>query len=333
VGKHTIEDTKQLRELRKLIVEDDTKFDVILSNPPFSMNYSRDKADQAQILAQYLVAQGSSGKPLSSVLSSVMFLERYKDLVKDDGRVFAIIDESVLSGQSYFEIRNFIRDNFIIIGVISLPGDAFRRASARVKTSILILRLRKPGETQPDVFMTSAIYIGIEEKTARRIGMDKVNLREEKIRETDRIVSDFRNFCHGVGALYSVPATQITDRLDVKFCINDRGRKKPIWLSNGLNVIPIGNALSIATGRQVKVDQDEVYQFLRVTYDGDVTQGDAKDGSECSYSTLYRVKEWDILLSNMGVGRGAVAIVPTYHSGKFVSNEYTIVSRSRKSKT
>jgi type I restriction enzyme M protein len=45
---------------------------------------------------------------------------------------------------------------------------------------------------------------------------------------------------------------------------------------------------------------------------------------------LLILEEWDILLSNMGVGRGAIAIVPSYHARKFVSNEYTILRANSK---
>ena len=58
-------------------------------------------------------------------------------------RILAIIDDSVLSGDKYIFVRNYLRDNFIIRAIISLPGGAFKRANARVKTSILILRTKK----------------------------------------------------------------------------------------------------------------------------------------------------------------------------------------------
>ena len=63
-----------------------------------------------------------------TILSSILFLERYIDLVSENGKIFAIIDDSILSGESYNLIRNEMRKKFIIIGIISLPGDAFKRA-------------------------------------------------------------------------------------------------------------------------------------------------------------------------------------------------------------
>ena len=109
-----------------------------------------------------------------------MFIERYRDLINDDGKIIAIIDDSVLSGSSYAHIRNYVRSNFSIEAIISLPGDCFRRASARVKTSILILRLKDPNHEQKHIFLASSVYLGIENKIARRIGIKNINLRTNK---------------------------------------------------------------------------------------------------------------------------------------------------------
>lgn len=113
----------------------------------------------------------------SSLLSSVIFLERYADLVSDSGRIFAIIDESILSGESYKSVRGYIRNNFIVIGIISLPGDAFKRSTARVKTSVLILRKKQSGEVQPNLFTEASSYLGLEPQNAKRIGISTTKLQ------------------------------------------------------------------------------------------------------------------------------------------------------------
>jgi hypothetical protein len=61
-----------------------------------------------------------------------------------------------------------------------------------------------------------------------------------------------------------------------------------------------------------------------------VLEAETKYGEEISYSSLYKVREWDILFSNMGVGRGSIGVVPTYYAGKYVSNEYTILTAKSK---
>ncbi|BBJ23867.1 N-6 DNA methylase [Candidatus Nitrotoga sp. AM1P] len=326
VGNASIEYNKQLKEVRELVLGNGLTFDVILSNPPFSLKYSRDDEEQGHVLNQYEISvDKSEGNVLKSLLSSVMFLERYKDLVSDDGKILAVIDDSVLSGASYAHVRNYIREQFILLAVISLPGDAFKRASARVKTSILYLRRRKECEVQSDVFMASSVCLGIEEKTARRIGIDAATLSTQKLVEAQTIVKSFENYLDGKAGNYTVPASRIADRMDVKFCIADGGRKTSIWEAKKLSICLIQDVLHPAAGRKLSVLETDAYQFLRVNYDGDVIEGDIIEGAECSYSALYVVKSWDILMSNMGVGRGAVGIVPPFHSGKFVSNEYTIL--------
>lgn len=326
VGNESIEYNKQLMEVRELIIGNGLKFDVILSNPPFSLKYSREDEEQGHILNQYEISiDKSEGTILKSLLSSVMFLERYKDLVSDDGKILAVIDDSVLSGPSYVHVRNYIRKNFILLAVISLPGDAFRRASARVKTSILILRLRKEDEIQSDVFMATSVCLGLEKRIARRIGIDVDTLSAQKDKEVQTIIEAYENYLDGESGSYVVPASRIVDRMDVKFCLADGGRKTSYWESKKLTVCRAGDVLRLATGRKIYVTDTDAYQFLRVNYDGEVIDGDIIEGAECSYSALYELKSWDILMSNMGVGRGAVGIVPPFHAGKFVSNEYTIL--------
>jgi type I restriction enzyme M protein len=324
VGKSSVEYEIEIDEVRRLLVRDHTRFNVILSNPPFSMKYSRDDPDQDAIMDQYDLGR-LGGTEQKSILSSVMFLERYSELVSEDGTILAIIDESILSGDLYAKIRDYIRSKFIIEAIISLPGDAFRRAAARVKTSVIVLRLKSEGEEQPDVYMERAVRLGIEPKVAKRIGLRREDLEDKKCIEMDRIVNGFKLFRSGDASVAAVSSGRLNDRLDVKYCIGDTGRKSGIWKKQGVDPLPLKRVLSPATGRKVSVSDEDVYQFLRVNYDGEVLDGELISGSDCSYRTLYQVKEWDVLLSNMGVGRGAVGIVPPCHEQKFVSNEYTIL--------
>lgn len=129
---------------------------------------------------------------------------------------------------------------------------------------------------------------------------------------------------------FVVKSSNITDRLDVKFCLKDSGRLKQYWISIGHDVKPINSVLSCANNREIVVDKDEKYTLLKVTYNGEVLEADIKDGDEISYSKLYMVHAWDILLSNMGVGRGAISVIPKYYEGQYVSNEYTILTAKSK---
>ena len=116
----------------------------------------------------------------------------------------------------------------------------------------------------------------------------------------------------------------MADRLDVKHCIGDRGRKRDVWQQNGKRVVRLKDVLTVPDSRTVPVEDDESYRLLKVTYDGDVQEGDTILGEDSSYKKLQQVDVWDVVFSNMGVGRGAIGIVPSYLVGYYVSNEYTI---------
>lgn len=328
VGRSDLEVEEELNELKEILITKNQKFDVILSNPPFSMRYSRDNKEQKDILDQYELS--FSKKKVNSLLSSVMFLERYKDLVSENGIILAIIDESILSGKKYEFIREYIKATFIIIGIVSLPGDAFKRQGSRVKTSFLILRKRKEGEEQPHVFMDKSIYLGLTPKIANRIGINIDDLDIEKSKEIRRIVNNYNLFKKGIMTEHAIDNSKIEKRMDVKFCIGDNGRKKPDWLEVGYKVKPLSYVLNLVSNRMIEVVEDEKYELLKVTYEGEVLEAEAKEGSEISYSKLYKVYKWDILFSNMGVGRGAIGIVPIYYDNKYVSNEFTILNANTK---
>ncbi len=277
----------------------------------------------------------SYSKSSSSLLSSLMFLERYKDLVSENGKILAIIDESVLSGDKYKSIRDYIRKTFIIKAIISLPGDAFRRQGSRVKTSILILKLRKEDEKQPEIFMETAVYLGLTEKIAKRIGISKEELNNGKKEETIRILDGFSKFESGIRTKTVINSSDADDRLDAKYCLSKDQRKsrEKFWVSKNFEVEPLEKLLKQAKNREIKVDDEEIYTMLKVNYNGEVLEAEIKNGQEISYSKLYRVQEWDMLFSSMGMGRGAIGIVPDYHKGKYVSSEYTILRANSKEET
>jgi type I restriction enzyme M protein len=110
--------------------------DIVLTNPPFAKKYERETAKEAQILDEYDIAINPGGDKRPSLRSNMMFIERYHDLLKVGGRMITVIDDGILSGRNYKWFREFIRQRFLIKGVVSLPGDAFQRSKARVKTSL-----------------------------------------------------------------------------------------------------------------------------------------------------------------------------------------------------
>ncbi len=198
-------------------------FDIVLTNPPFAMDYSEALPNDRDILKDYgLTTFGLQGtnQRRPSLRSNVMFIERYADLLREHGDFVTVIDDSILSGKKYDYARDFIRDRFIIRAIISLPGDAFQRAGARAKTSILYLVRRAANETgQPHLFMAECQAVGLDDvpMKTRPSKAKEAKLNAEK--EIEEICQNFREFLDGKQGSWLVPSSRITDRLDVKSCI------------------------------------------------------------------------------------------------------------------
>jgi type I restriction enzyme M protein len=155
------EHRNQMEELREVLQK---KFDVVLTNPPFSMKYEQSKPDENRILEQYEVAN-LGGRKASSLKSNLMFIERYSNLLRPGGKLLTVIDESVLNtegqGKSMQKFRKWLREKFIVRAIISLPRNTFVNAEAGVKTSVLYLTKRvDPNESQPQVFMAISKNVG-----------------------------------------------------------------------------------------------------------------------------------------------------------------------------
>lgn len=134
----------------------DDAFDIVLTNPPFSMSYSRENNDEERILRQLTIADGSN-----TMRSNVMFLQRYLDLLKPGGEMLIVIDDTVLNGSTRLDIRKWILQKFIVLGVHSMPFNAFFKAKANIKTSVLHLKKKEnEAESQGHVFMSISNNIG-----------------------------------------------------------------------------------------------------------------------------------------------------------------------------
>lgn len=168
------EDGRQ--ELRTYLIDQNLRFDYVLTNPPFSMLYHSSDEMERRILARYQIAKTKSGKLSTSEKSNVLFLERYLDLLRPGGELLTIIDDTVLNGESGAHHREFIFENFIIRQVISLPFNTFFKADSNIKTSVLHLRKKRPGETQGYVFMAITNNIGHDDHKVDTPNRDNLSI-------------------------------------------------------------------------------------------------------------------------------------------------------------
>jgi type I restriction enzyme M protein len=152
----------EIDELRsQLVGEAGRRFSIVLTNPPFSMTYERKNPAELAVLRDYRLLLDEKGRQRTSLKSSVLFLERYWDLLENGGRLLTVMDDSVLNTTTNRTFRQFVLDHFVIKAVISLPKNTFVKAQGTVSTSVLYLcKKNDPTEPQPAIFMAICNNVG-----------------------------------------------------------------------------------------------------------------------------------------------------------------------------
>lgn len=323
-----IETKREWEELKGILAEGPS-FDCVLTNPPFSMWLSENNPRDQRILARYdLATYGLEGtaRRRASLLSRLMFIERYADLLRPGGRLLTVIDDATLGSKKYRFVRDFIRKRFLIRAIISLPGDAFQSAGARAKTSILYLVRRTPDDrdAQPDIFVEEAIYVGLDNVPPTTPPSKAEKAREDALKEAEGIVGEFVQFMTAGKAPFLVPADKAKERLDVKFLL----RQSPldqIWKKEGIPTEPLETlADPVWEPIHPKDNPERRYPMLRVGYDGLASPAESRLGREISYEELMVPKVSDLPVSNISAVYGSVAVMPAGLQA-YATPEFTVL--------
>jgi type I restriction enzyme M protein len=125
------------------------QFDVVVSNPPFSVTVDRDTAKQfpkLYIRGEKIAKTLKTNKELE-VDTENLFIERWYQLLKESGRMGVVLPESVFDTTSNKDIRLFLYKYFWIKAVVSLPHLAFSPYT-QTKTSLLFAQKKNTKEVE-----------------------------------------------------------------------------------------------------------------------------------------------------------------------------------------
>ncbi len=318
------------------------QFDLILSNPPFSMNYQRTKEEDRHIIDQFNFTLGQS-----SVKSSVLFLSRYEKLLKKGGEMLIVLDDTILNGKSYEDLRKWILERFVLLGVHSLPFNTFLKAKANIKTSILHLRKKRDAEDlQGSVFMSISNNIGHDNSlkdTPTRNNLIEILIaylewqRTGEIQATIKDNADPQENLECPMQYWIIKPDEITtERFDAFFYCPEL---KNLYIDlktrkgNGTLEIKKGTDFSLVTKLtkqdKLKMTEDQnIYKYVEI---GDVTTyGLITRYIEGTFDELptrgeYQVKEGDILLALNNSSRGTVVRVPKEFDGMICTSGFLVI--------
>ena len=115
------------------IVEDNT-FDVCLTNPPFgAVENDKETLDNYDL-----------GKGRDSQEREVLAIERMIRLLKPNARGAMVIIEGILNNDKYDYVRDYIRENVWINGIVSVNFETFSGYGSKAATSLILFTKKTP---------------------------------------------------------------------------------------------------------------------------------------------------------------------------------------------
>ena len=318
-------------ELQRIITKEKMRFQFALTNPPFSMRRKASEADQKVVLQDYkcrkYVDEKGRTKIKSSLKSNVMFLERYHDLLADDGVLITVIDESVLNTDSDRPFRDWMLRNYYVKAITSLPQWAFFEAGSNVKTSILVLAKKsEPSEDQPYTFYARSENIGYDMMVQDESKSDLPMIRDAyfQFKKTGKVPSIAKQDWSGKSKFFIKHLDYGIRRIDFEW-LDPRHeemdkRLKQIQKAKGYKLESIGdlvarNVCQMIKGktapRYMSVTQGiPIIKVRNVTNEGIDWQTDHILRSFFNANLQSRLRPEDILITSTGVGTiGRVAIM------------------------
>ena len=336
----SLEQREEVKEYKEKVQNE--SFDIILTNPPFSMVYDAKNDDEKRILRQHRLTECAS-----SAKSSILFLDRYYELLKPSGELIIVLDDTVLNGKSYEDIREWILSKFIILGVHSLPFNAFFKAKANIKTSILHLRKKvNSREEQGTIFMSIANNVGHDNSlndTPNRNNLIEILTAYTEWQRTGILETTVKNNADPNENLecpmqyWLVPAERLTtERFDAFFYAPELWRtyQRLIELQRD-NKIRIVDASRLNLRQKItradkyKLRQSgeklKYFEIGYVTQNGLITKYDYAPISELPSRAEYQLKKGDILVALNNSSRGTVVLVPDEYDGALCTSGFLVI--------
>jgi len=166
---------KEGRDLRK--------FDYIVSNPPFKLDFSdyRDELDSKENNERYFAGiPKTKAKKKDAMEIYLLFIQHIMYTLKENGKAAIVVPTGFITAQSGIDkkIRQRLVENKMLAGVVSMPSNIF----ATTGTNVSVVFLDK--ENKEDVVLIDASNLGETVKEGKNQKTVLTFEEEEKIIET-----------------------------------------------------------------------------------------------------------------------------------------------------
>jgi len=323
--------------------------DIVLTNPPFG---SKGKIEDQRILKSYLLARrwnktvGNGWEATNQVLPGqspeILFIEKCLKLLRPGGRMAIVLPDGLLQNVSNAHIRFWIRSVAKILGVVSIPQEAFVPYGTGIKTSLLLLQ-KLPAAAER-VFMARIHNIGYDVKG------QPVYKRDENGRliraasgthipddDTDAVAEAYRRLSNGedtahTDSIFTLNATQMNSRLDVEHYLPcDQQLIERLQAEGAKPLGAIADILSESDDFRLAADAEIKYIAIS---DVDarsmqVVSQQVIKAHEAPSRATYRVQSGDIITAVSGASTGtskqATALITDEEDGAICSNGFAVL--------
>jgi len=323
-------------------------FDVVLTNPPFG---SKGKVEDQRILKSYLLARKwnktanngweASHQVLAGQSPEILFIEKCLRLLRAGGRMAIVLPDGLLQNISNGHIRYWIRSQARILGVVSIPQEAFVPYGTGIKTSLLLLQ-KLPAKVE-SVFMARIRNIGYDVKGQPLYKRDDngkllrsasgAQVLDDDTGEIAQAYSDLNN---GERAsrnenIFTVQDRSLNSRLDVEHYLPRD--KKLIEHLKAHGAKPLGMIADILTeSDDFRLAEDAEIKYIAIS-DVDsrsmqVVSPQIIKAHEAPSRATYRVQEGDIITAVAGASTGtpkqATALITEEEDDAICSNGFAV---------
>jgi len=325
-------------------------FDIVLTNPPFG---SKGKVEDQKILKSYVLARrwnkshNNDWEVTRTVLAGqspdILFIEKCLKLLRPGGRMAIVLPDGLLQNISNSHIRYWIRSQTKVLGVVSIPQEAFIPYGTGIKTSLLLLQ-KLPASNNNACFMARMQKMGYDVKGQPLYRRDEFG-RPVKTRsglpivddDIEEIVTSFNAFRDGAFKQYGEKAYAVSEeflnsRLDAEhYQPNDQ---KLIGHLKSVGAKRLGEIADILTETDdFRLASDSEIRYIAIS-DMDartmqVVSQQIIKAHEAPSRATYRIRKGDIITAvsgaSTGTSRQATALVTEDEDGAICSNGFAVL--------
>ena len=227
------------------------RFDYIISNPPFGIDWKREKEAVEKEYRLGYDGRFGPGLPQISDGQLLFMLNGVKKLKKDSGRMAIIQNGSSLftgdAGSGPSEIRRYLIEQDLVDAIIQLPTDLFYNTG--IATYVWVISKNKPAQRLGKVQLIDAAKCFV--KRRKNIGNKRVDLDDRCINLIIQAYGEFKDKQYNDGALTVeskvfdnnffgyTKVTVETAQTDDNGIIYKKGKPQPVKGKTDTEIVPL----------------------------------------------------------------------------------------------